>query len=309
MKDIKKRKNIDEQIIYLWNKHSTRLSNGNRLPLEIHITQVETYCAIKRPKKLNDYLRIYDENIHFLYALYKLSDKVHKEKHDKENIAFIILVARLINLSLSIRKLIMSGFEESSRIISRTFIETIEITLMTLMNNSFSLELHDVLIEEVNDSEFWKSNIAYGKSSRQIEKLLDLCGFNDDDRKGYMNHRKLLKDFLSKSVHSSLNTSIDSLYVPSLNKKGQFEVSLLGGQSNKSLAHLVSLINEIYYFSYFILFFIMRKDPPLIFENILKYKKESDTVFISYFVNLDLYTKNKRRFLNDWKVIDGKENV
>lgn len=300
--------NIDDKIKELWITHTQKgLGDAQRNPLESRLKQVQAYCeATIENERFDLFLKLYDESTHFVYALYGLAKKSQKNSFNIESIPYILFLSRFCNLLITIRKLIIGGLEEPARIISRTALETMDIVLVTLMDKEFSLNLHDFISEEPQhneDMDFWKNNIAYGKLNRKIELFLDICQMEPTLREHYHKQKKDLKNFFSKSVHSSMTVATDSLYIPSLIYSEMYEEAVLGGMGEDSPRHMVHWIIQLYYFSYLSLYFILSDSPPAIFEKsiVRQCEQELDTVFVSYFVVRDLYFEYTEQLYGEWK--------
>ncbi|WP_410769508.1 hypothetical protein [Fontibacillus sp. BL9] len=298
---------IDYKINRLWEKHSMGIFTKKKIerePLVSKISIIEDYIENSILNEHDYYLKILDEGIEFTHYVYELAfvnnEEVNKEDDKKESVVFTIYISRLCNLLVSMRRLVLSGFEEPARIISRTIIETIDIILVALFDKDFSNHFYEVLDNNYSEDKFWRENIAYGKIDSKIKELLEECNLDHNFKQSYLKNKKELKSLFSSSVHSSIIASRNSLLLPSLNHNRMYEKAVLGGISAETNKHIISIFLLVESFSYFLLFFIMER-PPSFFSKIDEFAEEMDKVFASYLVIRDLCITNKNNFLSQWE--------
>ncbi|MGW9128862.1 hypothetical protein ACWGPW_28370, partial [Paenibacillus chitinolyticus] len=278
---------IDYKINRLWGKHSVGVftkSKIEREPIVSKVSIIEDYIENSILNEHDYYLKIFDEGIQFIHYVYELAfinnTKMNKETEKKESVVFTIYISRLCNLLVSIRRLVISGFEEPARIISRSIIETIDIILVALFDKDFSTQLYEVLDNNYCEDKFWKENIAYGKINSKMKKLIEECDVDHNFKQSYLKNKKELKNLFSNSVHSSIIASRNSLFLPSLKHNKMYEKAIFGGISSETNKHLIMIFLEIESFSYFLLFFIIER-PSSFFSKIDEFKEEIDKVFAS----------------------------
>jgi hypothetical protein len=177
------------------------------------------------------------------------------------NLGFWMLQGRQVSLACSFRLLILSGFEDASRLIARSLIETDELALACLVNENLS-KAYTAEDPAYNEKAFWKGNVAYGKINEHYMRVLERIGLEKEDIDSIIEYRKELKEVLSSSVHSAVSSAFRSMLVPSLSKTGYLYPGFTGHHSAHAPSTCVGVIEELYDFLEIVIKLLISNDPP-----------------------------------------------
>lgn len=280
------------KILQLWDEQHIRTEEILRFPLEEEFKRLENECKDDTNNYLGPWVAMLDESLLFLFLLYKYCWN-QKNENRVGAPTFFMLLARACSHVMAIRKLITGGLEDSARSVSRSFMETIDLLLVSLIDEEFS-DLY--FSEDIDENLFWKTNVAYGRIYHRIDKVIELAGIDESEREDYILHRKEAKKFLSGSVHSDRTSAFRSMLIPSLKHYGKLSTSVLGHVSTHSPGHLSLIITEVYYFgSIFLKLLIKDKLNKLVKGSIESIECKSFTT--SFFVLQELVTEHYEEYL------------
>jgi len=204
------------------------------------------------------------------------------------NNGFWMLLGRQVSLACSFRLLILSGFEDASRLIARSLIETNELALACLVNENLS-KAYTAEDPAYNEKSFWKRNVAYGKINEYYMRVLERVGLEPEDIDSIIEYRKEVKEVLSSSVHSAVFSAFRSELVPSLSKPGYLYPGSAGHHSIHSPSTCAGVIEEIHHFLEVVIKLLISNNPPSALAGIEK--SEADSFFASFLTFQEFFFK------------------
>lgn len=285
-------KQSKEEVLQLWNNQVKQFDEVTRIDIEEELRIVHENCSSDTNEFLGPWIVMLDESLHFILLLYKFcwnSRKTNKEIP----VTLVMLVARACSHIVAIRKLITEGLEDCARTVSRSFVETIDLTIVSLLDKDFSDQYS---AEELDEDEFWKKNIAYGRIYKKIDTIIESAGIDEEERDRFLNHRREIKSVLSSAVHSSTTSAFRSMFIPSLKHSGKLSTSVLGHVSVHSPSHLGLIITNIYYFGS-IFMKLLTSDQLPIFSESVKNSSDFQSISASFFLLQDLVTEHYEEYL------------
>lgn len=167
----------------------------------------------------------------------------HGEANSHSN-AFRIQMSRATNSLISVRELLKNGFEDTAKVITRNYFETLDILFAIIVDKNFAEEFFPD-----NDNGFdnlWKNKIAYGKIYEYTREIYKLAGKTVEEAEEHIKIRKKQKNILSGSVHADTAGAFLSHNVPVLGYPDLFAMNSHGIISVHTVNHIKSLINETY---------------------------------------------------------------
>jgi len=206
------------------------------------------------------------------------------------NPGFWMLQGRQVSLACAFRLLILSGFEDASRLIVRPLIETDELALACLVNENLSEE-YTAEDPAYNEKEFWKRNVAYGKINEHYMRVLGRIGLDQENIDAIIEYRKEIKEALSSSVHSAVSSALRSELVPSLAKPGYLYPSSTGHHSVHTPSTCVAVIGEIHHYLAAVINLLTSNDPPSALAEIEP--SEAASFFASAITFQEFFFKNE----------------
>ena len=221
---------------------------GNSFNPRINLDHILKIQNKKLSKTLNenleDHLVIYDEGLKLIISIHELCKSHLLQKNYASS--FVVLSAKMVSLMLGIRQMIHSGLSDCMKNLNRPLIESFDTFQACLinqeLNNAFSNtnEMYD------NNDFFWK-NFAKGKLNKECNKLYEKLEIEKDIIKYIEERKKLIKSYLSESIHSSFNAAFSSYLMMTID----FNISsdIYGKITTGFPRLLISLIEEISIFN------------------------------------------------------------
>jgi len=163
-----------------------------------------------------------------------------------QGIAFNAQFSRAVNSLISVRELILNGFEDTAKVISRNFIESLDISLAVIIDKEFAIKfLGD---DSIDYDILWKKEIGYGNISKYIKKAFELAELPEKEAMEFIQQRKITKNILSKAVHADEGGAFRSLFVSPLGIPGVYSTKRHGVISYHSANHISFLIYEVHHY-------------------------------------------------------------
>lgn len=167
----------------------------------------------------------------------------HGKANNQSN-AFRIQMSRATNSLIAVRELLKNGFEDTAKVITRNYFETLDILFAIIVDENFAEEFFP------NDNsgfdDLWKNKIAYGKIYEYTREIYKLAGITTEDAEEHIKIRKEQKNILSGSVHADTAGAFLSHNIPVLGYPDLFAMNSHGNISVHTVNHIKSLINETY---------------------------------------------------------------
>ncbi len=158
--------------------------------------------------------------------------------------AFRIQMFRATNSLISVRELLKNGFEETAKVITRNYLEALDILFAIIVDENFAAEFFPNDSQKFND--LWKNKIGYGKIYEYIRAIYKLAEMPLESAEECIKIRKEQKNILSGSVHADTVGAFLSHTVPVLGYPDLFAMNSHGVISVHTVNHIKLLINETY---------------------------------------------------------------
>ncbi|PPQ47385.1 hypothetical protein C5G87_18925 [Paenibacillus peoriae] len=286
-------KQSKEEVLQLWEDQVDQFGEITRIDIEKELKIVNKSCLNDTNDFLGPWITMLDESLHFLLLLHRFYWNLRMNSDEDIPITFTMLLAKTCSQVVAIRKLIIAGLEDSARTVSRSFVETVDLMIVSLLDKDFS---DQYFAEEVDGNKFWKQNIAYGRIYKRIEKIIETAGIDEEERENFLKHRREIKSILSSAVHSSLSSAFRSMFIPSIRHSGKLSTSILGHVSAHSQSHLSFIIMDIYYFSSIFMHLLISDHLLMVSQNI-KNNTDFQSVAASFYILQDLVTEHYEDYL------------
>lgn len=167
----------------------------------------------------------------------------HGKANNQSN-AFRIQMSRATNSLISARELLKNGFEDTAKVITRNYFETLDILFAIIVDKNFADEFFPDNSNGFDD--LWKNKIGYGKIYEYTREIYKLAGKTTEDAEEHIKIRREQKNVLSASVHADTAGAFLSHNMPVLGYPDLFAMNSHGVISVHTVNHIKSLINETY---------------------------------------------------------------
>ena len=228
---------IQQEIIRINQKRATPVEAFN----------INAYLEDTKQLAKNDFLRLIPEHAMQLdlacSVMILLSKYLNHGAITDRYAAFLASLHRSTNLFIAIRQLLLTGFEESTRPLTRAYFESIDISLVVLTDKNLAISYFG---ENADFEKFWKNNLAYGRVYEHLKSVLRLCDFNEEEIEEHIISRKHQKNLLSGSVHGDDPGAFRSWAPPALGYPDMVYLQQHGVISLHTANHVAALILETY---------------------------------------------------------------
>jgi hypothetical protein len=216
---------------------------------------------------LNPWLQIFEELIFWLDLHQEFLSNLRgaNRKHDASLRPTWLLAAKATREAVAIRILVITGHTEVARILLRTLLETLDVELALLDDPELAIEYEASFLSnsESKETEFWFKHFSKGKLSKRIANLVErTC--KENELVGHSQKAKsVLKEFMSRSVHSSTLAAFQSSATPSFEAPGMIDLSRTGKISAYTPSFLEDTNYQIYGFTELFFFQIVHTERLL----------------------------------------------
>ena len=283
---------IRQEILKVWAEFRDEgFSDANRVDVTREMKRADVMAASDAEQHLYLWLALTDESLHFLLAVYRFAEEnVEKvpEERAKSAVAFRSLLARMCALTVAVRRLVVAGLEDAARPVMRSWLETLDLTIVVLADEEFARRYSAAVDDADYDANaFWRTEIGYGRLNRRLKQLLDESVMPTEFKEHFFATRKLAKDKLSESVHSALPSAQFSEVIPSISQPGLYNRSILGHVSAHSPGLLTLIIEEVHIFGVIFHKLLTRSDPPSLLRNV-KPVADTSSLHVAFFTLQEL---------------------
>lgn len=158
------------------------------------------------------------------------------------------LVGAAVAFGLSIRSLLLNGFDTPARALLRTFVETLFLCIAVLHDRALGTAYVAAESDE-NVKNFWHTSASPKKLHERIIAIEKEMGFEDKVVKEMTQWRRQEYEILSQSSHLSYTAAVLTSVSQRLGEKGKYAPSFLGLASEGSPRTLFYAAASAWYFS------------------------------------------------------------
>lgn len=198
-----------------------------------------------------------------------LSRYIKKGERTSHCLSVSAQIHRATNSLLGSKELLTLGLEDSARVLSRNYFESLDISVALFVDAEFAAKYSE---ENLEFGKLWQKEIAYGKVYHYTYKAFEAAGFSVESAESHVKKRKESKNILSASVHCDDSGAFRSMAVPPLGYPGLICDQHHGVISYHTVNHIINLIDETHLFLGIIINCIVSGN----FTHIIRYSKSSE---------------------------------
>ena len=159
-----------------------------------------------------------------------------------------VLVGNACAHASAIRRLVLSGFDSSARVLHRTMLDTLAAFLFSLSDEAFRTEFGQAR-DIASAKSFWLRNLRYDKVHRRLTELEKTVGFSEGLSSVLLAHRQEALGRYSGYVHGLFTPAAFTAMVPSAFHPGEVRPGVVGHPSLTSIWTLDETVKSLGYFS------------------------------------------------------------
>lgn len=244
-------KNIYDEIEERWravyadmHREPSPRSDFDKLLLE-----AEAEARSKTTEGLQPHLAIFEFGLEFLaYVHIALSSKEGLGPITADNRAPWALVGSAVSFGLSIRSLVMSGFDTPARALLRTYVETLFLCIAVLHDTSLA-KAYVAAETDADVKNFWHTTASPKRLHERIIAIEEKIGFDDETIAQMTNWRRQEYEILSQSSHLSYLAAVLTAVSPKLGDEQSYVPAMLGQASAHSPRTIGYAAATTWYFS------------------------------------------------------------
>lgn len=190
-----------------------------RIEVQKEIDGLRQRLQVRIDNQLQPYFLLLDESIQFFVQF----ERFLFERPLSSNLAcFAVMVSKLKRDVVSIRELLAFGQGVTAEVLTRTYIEDIEIAMALAL----SPEDCQAFVTSPDSNSFWNSHIGYGKVYTKMHEFLTRSGVTEAFADRHVERHREAKKRFSDSVHGGRTSSLLSAFAPALNTTDFHHLSL-----------------------------------------------------------------------------------
>lgn len=209
--------------------------SSSRSGFQEMLLEIEDEVRSKTIDALQPQLGIFEFGLEWLAGIHVLLSKENKTGpvSDEARAAWA-LVASAVSFGLSIRSLLINGFDTPARALLRTYVETLFLCIALLHDRSLATAFVSAdCDEEVKN--FWHTSASPKKLHERIIAIENKTGFSKDMIQTMTGWRREEYEILSQSSHLSFLSAVMTALSPKLGENNGFFVPSFMGLAS---AHL-----------------------------------------------------------------------
>lgn len=178
----------------------------------------------QRDKHLQPWFVLLDESIQFFIQFERY---LYEVPPSSNLMGYAVTVSRLKRDLLSIRELLAIGQEIAANVLSRAFVENIEIAMVLAL----SADTCEAFAHTNDTNAFWNKHIGYGRVYEQMLQYAAACDVEEARAKQLVERHREAKKLFSDSTHGGRNSSLFSAFSPSLTNSDEVHFLSLGAHT------------------------------------------------------------------------------
>lgn len=252
---------IEESVVQELVEKASRLHLAAVVPADCGRINVGMELQVSRErltKRIDEHLQpwfvLLDESIQFFVqferALYEYPLSSHLT-------GFAVTVSKLKRDVISIRELLAIGQDMTARVLTRTFIEDIEIAMALAL----SAETCEAFATTHDTNEFWNKHVGYGKVYDKVHQYLLACGIEEARAASFVDRHREAKKMFSESAHGGRRSSLMSAFSPSLTNREEVHFLSLGALTYATAQLALFVAQETHAFAGSVVNGVMVSEP------------------------------------------------
>jgi hypothetical protein len=213
------------------------------------LLEAEAEARSKTTNVLQPQLGIFEFGLEWLaYVHVALSKQGELGPIHQEARAAWALIGSAVSFGLSIRSLLLTGFDTPARALLRTYVETLFLCIALLHDRNLAKAyVAAETDEQVKD--FWHTSASPKKLHERIIAIENETGLGDDIVQSMTQWRRQEYEILSQSSHLSYVAAVLTAVTQKLGEKGRYAPSFLGLASEGSPRTIFYAAASTWYFS------------------------------------------------------------
>jgi hypothetical protein len=213
------------------------------------LLRAETEARAETSTALQPHLAIFEFGLEFLaYVHIALSKKDEIGPVNSDVRAAWALLGSAESFGLSIRSLVMSGFDTPARALLRTYVETLFLCIAVLHDHAIA-EAYVAAETDAQVKDFWHTTASPKRLHERIIAIEKKIGLDDEVIKGMTSWRRQEYEMLSQSSHLSYLAAALTAVSPKLGDETSYAPAILGLASAHSHRTVYYAAATTWYFS------------------------------------------------------------
>lgn len=213
------------------------------------IAGFEKEARSKTTSALQPQLGIFELGLEWLcYVFVMLNEELKREPVNEDARPVWALVGAAVSFGLSIRLLLLNGFDTPAKALLRTYVETLFLCIVLLHDRSLARAFKAAETdEEVRN--FWHSSASPKKLHEQLIEIERRIGFDEETVQSMTQWRREEYEILSQSSHLSYPAAAFTVLAPKLGEETTVGMAFMGLATEYSLRTIYYAASATWYFS------------------------------------------------------------
>ena len=195
-----------------------------RVDVSLELDTLRTRLTAQRDRHLQPWFVLLDESLQFFIQFERYLFEIPLSSNLT---GYAVTVSRLKRDLLSIRELLAIGQDMAANVLSRTFLENIEIAMALALDATTC----EAFAHTTDTNAFWNKHIGYGRVYEQVLQYSAACDVEEARAKQLVERHKEAKKLFSDSTHGGRDSSLFSAFSPSLTNSDEVHFLSLGAHT------------------------------------------------------------------------------
>lgn len=179
---------------------------------------------VQREEHLQPWFVLLDECIQFFIQFERY---LYEVPLSSNLTAYAVTISKLKRDLVAIRELLAFGQDMAANVLSRTFIENIEIAMALALDAATC----EAFAHTTDTNSFWNKHIGYGRVYEQMLRYSAACDVQEERAKQLVERHKEAKKLFSDSTHGGRDSSLFTAFSPSLTNSEEVHFLSLGAHT------------------------------------------------------------------------------
>jgi len=179
---------------------------------------------VQREEHLQPWFVLLDECIQFFIQFERY---LYEVPLSSNLTAYAVTISKLKRDLVAIRELLAFGQDMAANVLSRTFIENIEIAMALALDAATC----EAFAHTTDTTSFWNKHIGYGRVYEQMLRYSAACDVEEERARQLVERHKEAKKLFSDSTHGGRDSSLFTAFSPSLTNTEEVHFLSLGAHT------------------------------------------------------------------------------
>lgn len=195
-----------------------------RVDVPRELNALRQRLKVQHEEHLQPWFVLLDESVQFFIQFERY---LYEVPLSSNLAAYAVTISKLKRDLVAIRELLAFGQDMAANVLSRTFIENIEIAMALALDAATC----EAFAHTTDTNSFWNKHIGYGRVYEQMLRYSAACDVEEERATQLVERHKEAKKLFSDSTHGGRDSSLFTAFSPSLKNSEEVHFLSLGAHT------------------------------------------------------------------------------